>query len=84
MQFAEGKISIESEKDILLKCKNAKVEASGHIELESDSYLKIDASNCTLDEAGNLTVEGTIGDMIGNLTFHPHTVTQHKLAEPRT
>jgi len=82
--FAEGKVSIESNKDIALKCKNAKVEASESIELKSSSYLKIDASNCSLDEVGNLTVEGTIGDMIGDLTFHTHEVLYGTLAVPRT
>jgi len=62
-----GDIEMESNKDISLTCRNAKVKASGSINLKSDSYLKIDASNCSLDEAGNLTVEGTIGDMLGDL-----------------
>ena len=75
--FAEGKISIESDKDINLKCKNAKVEAEENIDLECQnatikaSKVIIESSSIDLGGIGGLPIltEKCICPVTGN----PHT-----------
>jgi phage baseplate assembly protein V len=80
--YEDGTKIIYNQKD-----KKLEIETKSKIEIKVDNDVNLEAKKVTIKADvkidGNLEVTKVIKDKKGDLTNHKHSVTEHKLAEPR-